>query len=429
MPKKTDAKCLGGGFASFFFFYIFAGMKRYAFIGIFMIVLTWLSACTKHGDDLVKTRRATSLQTVASPELSAIDSLMWRQPDSALAVLMDYLSDDGRDGVYTVSTTTEYNNHYTQLLISELLYKNDCAQSNRKDLLQAVYYFDSLCGCTDVARNVCTDPTIAFLDARAHYINGVGYYERDSMVEACKEYLKALEVMEEYYEEKELVKHKARFMTYTYNRLGDMFSRQFMMESAIACYEKALVYCRIEPKSSVGISNILYRIGKQYDKKNEEEKAQAYFSEAIKNMTVTDNMVYRDIVSSQALCDYKVGGPAELSLNKIRPVLLRAETNTERLNRFLTIGGIFFSESIYDSALYYLKPVFENPKAGLQDQAANYLYVIYDKQGNSEQSDSVMRFLTSRKKLDGENKALVSKLEDMLKYYMDQKLEKKKRRG
>ena len=144
-----------------------------------------LAACTHSGDDLVETRHGTSLQTTASPELSAIDSLMWRQPDSALAVLMDYLSDNGRDGVHTVSTTTEYENHYGHLLLSELLYKNDYKQTNRRDLQKAVTYFDSLTltlnDTLSPKRLIAgKDPlsltrngSIAFLDARAHYINGV----------------------------------------------------------------------------------------------------------------------------------------------------------------------------------------------------------------------------------------------------------------
>ena len=147
-----------------------------------------------------------------------------------------------------------FDGHYFQLLVAELLYKNDYQQSNRRDLRQAVAYFDSL---------VRKTPDLVFLTARAHYINGVGYYERDSVVEACTEYLKALETMEERFEEKELVGHKARFMSYTYNRLGDLFSKQFMMEPSIACCKKSLAYCKIEPTSAYAVSNILFRIGKQ----------------------------------------------------------------------------------------------------------------------------------------------------------------------
>lgn len=37
-----------------------------------------------------------------------------------------------------------FDGHYFQLLVAELLYKNDCQQTNRKDLLRAVVYFDNL---------------------------------------------------------------------------------------------------------------------------------------------------------------------------------------------------------------------------------------------------------------------------------------------
>ncbi|MBO4745004.1 MAG: hypothetical protein IJM12_02960 [Bacteroidales bacterium] len=38
----------------------------------------------------------------------------------------------------------EFEGHYCQMLISELLYKNDYEQSNHEELLKAVWYFDSI---------------------------------------------------------------------------------------------------------------------------------------------------------------------------------------------------------------------------------------------------------------------------------------------
>lgn len=363
-----------------------------------------------------KTRQMEGQGSSAYAALAEIDSLMWRQPDSALTVLQEFASSVASDSL------DEFNGHYCQLLISELLYKNDWKQSNRENLLKAVDYFDLL--VIPEARGASEHERNAFLDARVHYINGVGFYERDDVANSCAEYLKTLEVMEEHFEEQELVGHKARFLAYTYNRLGDLFSEQFMMESAITCYENALVYCKIEPTSPIGVSNILYRIGKQYDKKNEVEIAQSYFSEALENMTVTDNLVYRDIVASKALCDYQINRIAKQSLDELNRILFLSKTENERLNRYLTIGGIYFMEGNYDSALFYLKPVYENNEAGFQTQSAGYLRIIYDSLGNREQSDVYMRFLTNYKKSEGENKALVSKLEDMYKTYMIQEQEK-----
>lgn len=350
------------------------------------------------------------------PELATIDSLMWRQPDSAFAVLKQFAASPQTDSL------DEFNGHYIQLLISELLYKNYYGQSNREGLLHAVDYFDSLTANTHTVpqqnRNV-------FLDARVHYINGVGFYEKGDVVQACSEYLKALELMEGYFEEKALISKRAQFMVNTYNRMGDLFSEQFMMESAITCYENALVYCKIEPTSPIGFSNILYRIGKQYNKVDDIEKARQYYEQALENITNTDNSVYRDIVSSKALCDYLSGSGIEQPLKAIRSIVSKIDTENEQLNRSLTIGGIFFYEGVYDSALFYLEPVFNNNEdIGLRIQAAGYLRYIYDSIGDIEQSNVYTRFLTNQIKSDGENKTLVSKLEDMFKEYMNRKQEK-----
>ena len=114
-------------------------MRRTWSIGI--LLLSLLLAC--NGNKLDPERSLSLSKGVEGPsnELSAIDSLMWQQPDSALACLLPYF-DTCRDGVHTVST--DYDRHYANLLLSELLYKNDYTQTNRPALWQAVAYFDSL---------------------------------------------------------------------------------------------------------------------------------------------------------------------------------------------------------------------------------------------------------------------------------------------
>ena len=384
-------------------------------IWIAMVLVALMSACDPK-------EKAVEPMEKPLPELAAIDSLMWRQPDSALTVILEFAASAEADSL------SEFNGHYCQLLISELLYKNDWEQSNREELLKAVDYFDSIVDGADGRKADARSASLqrdAFLNARAHYINGVGYYEQGNVVNACAEYLKTLEVMEAHFEEKELVGHKARFLAYTYNRLGDLFSEQFMMESAITCYKYALEYCKVEPTSSIGISNILYRIGKQYDKNNEIEKARQYFGQSLECMMDTNNLVYRDIVANKAVSDYQYGIGLDQLLNELRRIIVLADDETERLNRFLTIGSLFYEEGIYDSALYYLTPVFENTDNRLsQILAAEYIRNVYDSIGKMVEADVCIRFLANHKKTDGETKALVSELETMFKNYQDQKQEK-----
>ena len=267
-------------------------------------------------------QRGTTYRT-----LENIDSLMWEKPDSALTVLMEYEGD--MEG---------FNGHYAQLLVAELLFKNDYKQSNRTELLKVVHYFDSL---VDLRGADARGAALPFLDARAHYINGVGFYEWDSLIEACGEYLNALRMMEGHFAENELVGKKARFMALTYNRLGDLFSAQFMQEPAIYCYKQALAYNRIAPTSPYGSSNNLYRIGKQYGKLNEADSAAYYFDMALECLPDRNNMIYRDIVAYRALSEFSFHGDTITALDSLKSMTAQAENETERLNRYRTIGGVY----------------------------------------------------------------------------------------
>jgi hypothetical protein len=130
-------------------------MKPRNFIFVLLFVLAMLVACMPNNNDgPVETRHGTSqIEQVPEPSvpeanrkvegpslaLSAIDSLMWRQPDSALALLLPYFDTCCRDvarNVYPENSndnsedvacyvSTAYNRHYAHLLLSELLYKND----------------------------------------------------------------------------------------------------------------------------------------------------------------------------------------------------------------------------------------------------------------------------------------------------------------
>lgn len=346
-------------------------------------------------------------------ELEMIDSLMWQRPDSALAVMMDFAASSKTDSLDV------FNEHYCQLLISELLYKNYYEQSNREELLKSVGYFDSIC-----SSGALNTSAIVFLDARAHYINGVGYYETDSVVEACAEYLKALETMDSHFKETELKGTKAIFMFLTYNRLLSLFSSQFMLDPAISCGSQALVYCQKEPSLRKEIPNTYFHIGKQYDIKGEKDVASSYYGQAIKFLD-TSTLIYRDAVSMKALCDYQMGLGAEQSLNTIKQTLSSAEGEEEKISRFVAIGAIFMEEGTYDSALYYFEPVYKNETATtIKIGIAESLWGVYDSTGNQERSDECIRFLAKHKKPEGENKAMVSQLGEKFMVYVNQKHEK-----
>ena len=365
------------------------------------VMLALLCACGGKG-------RGGDVSRNVSPALANIDSMMWRQPDSAFLRLQEFAGSPEADSL------SEFDGHYFQLLLSELLYKNDYSQSNREELLRAVEYFDSL------------EKKFPFLDARAHYIKGVGYYETDSVVEACGEYLKTLEIMDERFKEKDFIGKKAQFLSLTHNRLGDLFSDQFMMELSIVCYEQAFHYCLIEPTSSLGLSRALYCIGKQYDKMDDYDRARLYYDQALEELESTDNCLYRDIVSSRALSDYLSGFDTKQPFDDLRQMLSQAINDAEQLNRFLIVGTLFLEEKTYDSAVFYLEPVFESEKDILtRIQAAEYLHHAYLMTDDEAKADEYARFLASHATESYNNTATTSRLEKAFQSFTDNKHGKK----
>ena len=431
----------------------------------------FLVACTQPHNDLVETRFIASPKNTASPKLSAIDSLMWYQPDSALMCLLPYFDTCCRDALnaspdnvlnaspdnvlnaspdnttdttrrnHCVSTTA-YNRHYAHLLLSELLYKNDYAQTNRTELQQAVAYFDSLMladtrgvslqvgRCRDTsnvsvrrrasAKNATK--TNIFLDARAHYINGVGYYENDSVIQACAEYLKTLEIMENHFEEKEIVENKARFVSLIYGHLGELFKEELLIDPAIECFKEALNFCNLEPTSKYGKSISLYRLGILFNITGQNDSADFYYRKALENLPDKNNLHYRDIITSKTILDYNSGRNIDSVIKELRFVESLATDESERLSRFLIIGDIFYEDKMYDSARWFLESVFEQ-QSDIQARmlAAEELRNIYQEERDSIKAHQYAAFLANLAMPEYERKTDVSKLNELFQNYLIQK--------
>ena len=397
-------------------------MKKRLNVISLLFLLLFFSYCGKEDKQQIEPQGSS-----VHAALAEIDSLMWRQPDSAFALLLQFVGSPEADGLDT------YNGHYCQLLISELLYKNDYEQTNRQNLQNAVTYFDSIMQVPEPAvpeapRRV-EGPSFkrnVFLTARAHYINGVGYYERDSLVEACAEYLKALETMEEHHEEQELVGKKAQFMTYIYNRLGDMFKEQLLAEPAIACYKQALFYCRREPTSKYGIPVLLYNLGIQYDIVDQTDSAALYYDEALANMPDFDNLHYRDLMANKTIfAFYNLDYSSDSVIKILKQLVTLSADEEERTTRLLTLGQILFEDKQFDSSRVYLETLFEQEEdITSQLMAAECLSSIYQMEGDSVKAHKYASFLAGFTMSEIEKKKEVSRINEMFKNHLAQKQEK-----
>ena len=382
---------------------------------LFVIWLLFLAfvACTSRA----KVAEHGQSEEGTNPELSAIDSLMWRQPDSALAMLQQFAASPKADSL------DELNGHYCQLLISELLYKNDYGQSNRPALQQTVRYFDSLCLCKGVARNIST---IAFLDARAHYINGVGYYERDSVVEACKEYLKALEVMEGHFVEKELVEHKAHFVALAYTHLTDLFSDQYLHEQAIYFGKESLVYYNKYDAFKSHVAWVLNAIGSHYDMMNNYDSADYYYNEGLIILPDTNSLIFRDLATHLAFLNYHKDKTMKISLCQLHNLINQSQSKKESLSRYAIIGDIFYQEKQFDSAAFYMSKVFHNSQSvDSKKQAAEWLVEICKAQGKDSEAHEYADFLVPFANLNENNSHLKSQLAELCNEYGQSRQDRK----
>ena len=361
---------------------------------------------------------------VASLTLENIDSLMWRQADSALKVMMEFAASPEADSLDV------FEGHYCQVLVAELLFKNYYKQSNREEVLKAVGYFDSIVDLRGAdargaspQRDAAVQGRDAFLAARAHYINGAGYYERDSLIEACGEYLFALRMMESHFAEGEMVDKKARFMALTYNRLGDLFSAQFMQEPAIYCGKQSLTYDRIAQTSPEKTAGTLYFIGKQFDKLKVADSAVFYYEKALETLPNKNILIYRDIVSSWALFEYDTHHDTLASLDSLKSMAKQTPNEMERLNRYLAIGNIYQDMGQYDSAKVYLEPVLG--KYGKKGKiAARLLRDIFLIEGDTLKANQYARILVEEVNATANNQMRVSQLNDMFQQHLQWEQEK-----
>lgn len=390
-------------------------------LGILSLLLALVFSCSKPEPEPVVVE-PEPLPFEFDGNLLAIDSLLQTDADSALMILLSLdkacLLPTGCDDL--VSRTADAC--VGALLLSEALYKTDNPQDGlvethgRASLQTAMRYFDSL------AVQYPNNDDITMFSARAHYMNGVGFYENDSVIEACEEYLKVLEIMENHFDVEKLTGYKAKFMALTYTRLKELFTNQFMIKQAIYCGKVSLIFYKKATPSKYSISNTLAKLGQLYDILNETDTASYYYNEALKSLPDSNSLIYRDITSSAALLSYELGYGLQPSLKQLFNVANQAKSDDEFLTRHFTIGSLYFEEGIYDSAALYLNQVFEYEENKIRkQQSADYLFRICQISHDTINSDKYSNFLAQNALSNYENSFKTSILDELFKNYLNKK--------
>ena len=304
--------------------------------------------------------------------LQDIDTLLQTDAGDALQKLLSF-----------DTQSVIFNDNYHKLLLSEALYKTDNPQLNRfrnetfqeTSLQDAMHYFDSL------AAQYPADDDLAILAARSHYMNGVGFYESDSIVEACKEYLHTLEIMENHFDVEKLRGYRAKFMGLTYTRLGEIFFNYGMARPALDSYKNALIHFLKLPNYSV--ANTYRFIGYSYFLDQHTDSALYYYRKAIDLAKKQNKITVYSSSLAEAAPLYYETGYIDSAFLMIREALTLPMNDDQRLKRYYILGTFFAKECVYDSAVFYLEKSVNSNSYATQTVSADILTNCYQALGDT----------------------------------------------
>ena len=356
-----------------------------------------------------------SWQENSYPRLVVVDSLLQSDPDSALKHLEQFYE--------SFSPVLSPSFEYMSLMLSEACFKVRREVAYCDEVKVALTYFDS------VSSVYTHDKDMAFLSARTHYMNavcinnGIIFTDDSLTMLACNEYYKALEIMEQQFDEEQIVGHKAGFMALIYARLANIYSDKFLIEPTIYFYNNVLNYKRKAYNPPSSLANTLFFLGYEYEKSEQYDSALHYYDQSLACIKDTTGILYRNIINRKALSSYHVGYDASASVVALKHIA-SVGNEFEKYDRYLGIGYIYKLDNQYDSAIVYLNQVYEDaPSLFLKTQSADYLREIYEDRGESDKAGEYARFVTQNTPPEFGTKADEWRFTSLFQDYLQQKQE------
>ena len=356
-----------------------------------------------------------SWQENSYPRLVVVDSLLQSDPDSALKHLEQFYE--------SFSPVLSPSFEYMSLMLSEVCFKVRREVAYCDEVKVALTYFDS------VSSVYPHDKDMAFLSARTHYMNavcinnGIIFTDDSLTMLACNEYYKALEIMEQQFDEEQIVGHKAGFMALIFARLANIYSDKFLIEPTIYFYNNVLNYKRKAYNPPSSLANTLFFLGYEYEKSEQYDSALYYYDQSLACIKDTTGILYRNIINRKALSSYHVGHDASASVVALKHVA-SVGNEFEKYDRYLGIGYIYKLDNQYDSAIVYLNQVYEDaPSLFLKTQSADYLREIYEERGESDKAGEYARFVTQNTPPEFGTKADEWRFTSLFQDYLQQKQE------
>ncbi len=367
---------------------------------------------------------------------------------------------------FSVSQILYFEN---QIRLADSLYKNYLPQYNFEEVKAAVGFFDSvqlsaisrqrrgLFDKKDTDENILIAESRLLTAAKAHYYHAVGLTERDDIVGACEHYLCALEIMEPLVEtsplwrlmtkdkglmtkdkrlkskrkEKahgsQLIAHsldyeKIRFVALIYTRLGTLFYYESYCHLSIIKYKKALNYVEML-NNNESKSQIYKLLGNSYQLSYMPDSALYYYNKSTE--TNSDLINKLDVEKSIALILFN-NGAKDSAFALIKSNLCKIENIYVRDSYYTAIGGMFYNEHKYDSAIYYLEKSVISNNNYIKHQSSLILSAIYDSIRKQEKK-TYYEEIVSKLSMNMDSKSVIrGEIQDVYDKYKERKVEKEK---
>ena len=342
-----------------------------------------------------------------------------------------------------------------QIHIADSLYKNYLPQYNFDEVKAAMEFFDSyqqsaisgqrwrLFGKEADDGNRLIAESRQLTAAKAHYYHAVGLTEKDDIVGACEHYLTALEIMEEMMaKDKRLKAHgprksvdrclltvdnpedyeKIRFVALIYTRLGTLFYYESYCHLSIIKYKKALNYVEML-NNNESKSQIYKLLGNSYQLSYMPDSALYYYNKSTE--TNSDLINKLDVEKSIALILFN-NGAKDSAFALIKSNLCKIENIYVRDSYYTAIGGMFYNEHKYDSAIYYLEKSVISNNNYIKHQSSLILSAIYDSIRKQEKK-TYYEEIVSKLSMNMVSKSVIrGEIQDVYDKYKERKAEKEK---
>jgi len=268
------------------------------------------------------------------------DSLMWQHPDSALALLETFP---------TTELTTEADSAYFALLITQARDKNFIEHTSDSFILQAANYYKRN---EDIEKH-----------ARTHYYLGSVYRDMNRYGDALREFLSAIPLFEK--------KGDLRFLSRTYNNIGNLFYQNQLPEKADSIYRLVESIALQLGDSSLWSEAVTYQ-GEihTYTHKDSLEKVEQELQKSLNIAQHSHNTWEQSsAMASLSKLYYKKGEGSKSLQYALNSLNLLPESSHKEWN-YLLLGKAYYLTLQYDSAYKYLTESL--PTANYSNKASAY---------------------------------------------------------